>query len=537
MSKNTEFRSIIEAEIPRQPLPPRARARVEETYRLLGAQRSAPKHRFRKAWMISLSSAAACCLLLFGTNAAFPAFAEGLPVVGQWFRDMNSHSTYQKTLRLGKTVEGTYVADYGTEPIGAVSESGSYKMTIEDGFCDGENVTFSMRMELPKEEVEPIEYALPRSLSLSVNGEDMGLKVNDIILCPDGNGALIGAVTAALPQSVEDGEILRFSCSMSDFGGKDTSNADFEPCIPMDASFSLDFSLTANLSYNKAFSCSTEDNGIQLLNVEARPTVTRLKAVMPGEVSYNGDSVLLLENGTKLHLNRAKSSDDTADNTSAATIEEFLADENAEIKLNFDGIPVDTKKLIFRQYNSAMHEKVLAEFTLDLENCTAEASRTYEEDGVLALNGPFDYHFLFSEGALDGKNEYNESEAVNGLQISGLYWDSRDNGVSLSVYQTSAPYREIKAEILNASGDVVAEKVSENSSVCNSSLKTWYYNENCKGWNMALELGKEPHYGYNFYTVSDYLPAFGEVLTVRITDNQTGEVLVTKDVTMNEKSQ
>jgi len=538
MSKNIEFRSIIEAEIPRQPLPPRARARVEETYRLLGAQRSAPKHHFRKGLMISLSSVAACFLLLFGTNAAFPAFAEGLPVVGQWFRDMNSRSTYEKTLLQGKTIEGTYVADYGTETINAVSESGNYKMTIEDGFCDGENVTFSMRMELPKEEAEPIEYALPRSLSLSVNGEDAGLEVNDIILFPDGgDGRLIGAVTTALPQSVADGEALQISCSMSDFGGKDTSNKDFTPCIPMGASFSLDFSLTANLSQNKAFSCDVEDNGIKLLNLDARPTITRLKAVMPGTVSYDGDSVLLLENGTKLHLNRAKSADNTADNTTASTIEEFLADEHAEIDLSFDGIPADTKKLIFRQYNNAMHEKVLAEFTLDLENCTAETSKTYEEDGVLALNGPFDYDFLHSEGALEGKNEYNESKAVNGLQISNLYWDSHDHGVSLHVYQTSAPYREIKAEVLNTQGNVVAEKVSENSSVCNSSCKTWYFDENYEGWNRILEFGEEPHYAYNFYTVSDYLPAFGEVLTVRITDNQTGEVLATKDLTMNEKSQ
>lgn len=534
MRKNIEFRSTIEAEIPRQPLPPRARVRVEETYRLLGTQRSAPKHRFRKGLVVSLSSVAACFLLLFGTNAAFPAFAEGLPVVGQWFRDMNSRSTYEKTLLQGKTIEGTYVAEYGTETINAVSESGNYKMTIEDGFCDGENVTFSMRMELPKEEAEPIEYALPRSLSLSVNGEDAELKINDIILFPDGgNGTFIGAVTTALPQSVEDGEALQFSCSMSDFGGKDIRNEDFEPCISMDATFSLDFSLTANLSRNKAFSCDVEDNGIKLLNLDARPTITRLKAVMPGTVSYDGDSVLLLENGTKLHLNRAKSADNTLDNTTASTIEEFLADESAEIDLSFDGIPADTKKLIFRQYNNAKHEKVLAEFTLDLENCTAKVSKTYEEDGVLALNGPFDYDYLYCEGALDRKNEYNESEAVNGLQINDLCWDSRSGGMNLYVYQTSAPYREIKAEILNAQGDVVAAKVSENSSVCNSSCKTWYFDENYEGWNRMLE----PHYAYNFYTVSDYLPAFGEVLTVRIVDNQTGEVLVTKELTMNEKCQ
>lgn len=479
---------------------------------------------FLKKTAYAVSGLAAAFLLLFGTNAAFPAFAEGLPVVGKLFQSINRHDVFQTAIQ-GKTIQGTNVASYGAQKINAVSESGAYTMTVEEGLCDGQNLILALRMEVPQEEAEPMEYILPCELSLSANGADTGLGLNDVALFPSVDGGFVGTVTAALPQPAENGEKLEISFHMGDFGAKDKANKDFKPCIPMSADFTLDFDVTADLSGNRSFSCQAEDNGVKLLRVESLPTATRLTVAMPGREYVDGDNVLLLESGKSLHFNRRESTD--------ITEEIYESKEDVELTLSFDGVPAETEKAVFRHYKDSAHSTVLAESTLDLANGTAAVSHTYEEDGPLNPDSPFNY---FDYRFLTGGSEQVGTELESGFTAGRLLYDANEATFTITVEKAQGEYREIKVEVLNAEGTVVASDVSEYNTAT-SGAKT-YWDETTPHWeSYCANIGENAPNLYEITTPSlDYLPAYGEILTVRVTDTQTGEELTSREIAMTRRS-
>ena len=89
--KDAAFLEQLQQELPRRSLSPKATRRFEDTYKMLGVQQEAPvKKRRHKGLWVTATAACLCCGMLFGVNAAFPAFAEGLPGVGRFFEAVNS---------------------------------------------------------------------------------------------------------------------------------------------------------------------------------------------------------------------------------------------------------------------------------------------------------------------------------------------------------------------------------------------------------------------------------------------------------------
>ena len=78
--KDAAFWEQLQQELPRRNLTPKAMQRFEDTYRMLGVQKEAPvRKRRHKGLRVTATAACLCCGMLFGVNAAFPAFAESLP--------------------------------------------------------------------------------------------------------------------------------------------------------------------------------------------------------------------------------------------------------------------------------------------------------------------------------------------------------------------------------------------------------------------------------------------------------------------------
>ena len=88
--KDAAFLEQLQQELPRRSLSPKATQRFEDTYKMLGVQQEAPvKKRRHKGLWVTATAACLCCGMLFGVNAAFPAFAESLPLVGGFFESFN----------------------------------------------------------------------------------------------------------------------------------------------------------------------------------------------------------------------------------------------------------------------------------------------------------------------------------------------------------------------------------------------------------------------------------------------------------------
>lgn len=514
--------------IPRVPLSEKAEERFEQTYRLLGAQDS-PKKSHNRTWISSLSAAAACFLLLFGTNAAFPAFAEGLPVLGRFFQHIN-HTAYQKALSGTKTRQGTYADDYA-QPVNVSAQSGNYSLSVEKYFCDGESLMVYLRMTMPEEEAPTIEYLLAEEFDVTINSvsvSQVSKKKWGLFYPAEKPGEFDSAVLFQLPEHVKDKEHQRVIIKMADFGGKDVSAKEYanSPILLKGAAFELAFDAAADTSGNTEFDCSAEDGGIILNYAKFTPICSSLNVTVPAGKVTNPN--LYLMDGTRLPYN---SSDENY---------QHMADKAGfTTDAIFDSVPSGTEQVILRIEQSLNHDptaEILAEFTIDLKNGIATPSRIWEESGVLAKDGPFDYsslqNYVPEEGKPEGYVWYDETQTENDLLIGNISYGSEHSMFSLGVYHTISPYREIKAEILNTDGDVVAEGLSNDSSLCNNAYKTWYFNEKCSYWDMRIQNDIPVNYEYNFALSSEYHPAFKETLTIRLSDPETGEILTTADRTM-----
>lgn len=517
--------------IPRSPVSNRAEERIQETYRLLSGQEK-PRRSHRRVWISSLSAVAACFLLLFGTNAAFPAFAEGLPVIGGFFQHINRHNTpYQQSLSSVKTHQGTGAGDYA-QPIDLSVQSGDYSLTAEKAFCDGERLMIYLRMTIPEEEAASIEYLAAEDFHITVNGSSVsqvGKAKWGIFNPAEEPGNFVSAILLQLREPAADGEVQQVALKMANIKGKNISEKSYRNNpIPLEgAVFELSFETVADTSGNAEFDCKAEDGGITLNYVEFTPIRSGLNVTVPAWGVTNPN--LYLMDGTRIPYN---SSDESY---------QHVADKDGFTNdAIFDSVPAGTEQVILRIEQALNHDptaEIVAEFTIDLKNGTATPSRTWEEDGVLAKNGPFDYSVLQSYVVEEGKPEgyvfYDETLMENDLLIGNIDYSAEHSMFSLDVYHAISPYREIKAEILNADGAVVAEELSSDNSICGNAYKTWYFDEKCSYWDRRLQNNPtNTHYEYHFALSSEYRPAFGETLTVRLSDPETGEILTTADRTM-----
>ncbi len=537
-----EIYSVLEQEMPRRPLSPRAKARFEETYRILGAQEKAPRKSHRRVWITTASALAACFLMIFGVNAAFPAFAEGLPVVGQMFQSLNGNS-HAASLKMGKSVLGVNVADSLTKPIDVSQTSGDYTLTVQNAFCDGETMTIALDMTGPAEVLEQIEYTVVDSILLSVNGEKADFlsgsgesNRNDLFFSPNGKGKLAGAFVCRLPAPAENGEVLNVGLAMNGFSGKDRKASDYadNPIFMDGADFDISFTVEADTTHNRDFECPVEDNGVKLLAVHATPVRTQLKVTLPVELANRTDApitewepALYLPEGVRVTHNWRQTFPEGYD---------YEMKEEQTVDMTFDGLPEGTETAVLRIYEDTCQKTpdspraVYCEFTVDLKNGSAAVTQTYLEDGPLALDSPFDYEYLFTERS--------EVTMVNGFSLNGVFFDNKSSQFQLTIQQEPAPYRELKVKIENAAGETVAEMISSDSPIANSSLYSYYLDPASEFWEIFHsnpENNWGDNYTYNIVGVSEYHPACGEVLTVKVTDNQSGEELLTDTVGMTEK--
>ncbi len=533
---NREIYSVLEQKLPYHSLSPRAKARFEETYRILGTQEKKASRSHRRAWITTGTAMAAFAVMMFSVNAAFPAFAESLPVIGGMFRSINGNS-HATSLNMGKSVLGVNVADSLTTPIGVSQTGGEYTMTVENAFCDGETMTIAFDLAGPAEVVEQIEYTVVDSISLLINGEEADFisgsserGYNNIFFVPSGEGKLTGALVCRLPAPAKNRETLSVDISMKGFSGKDRKAKDYaDNPIPLDgADFDIPFTVAADTGYNLDFDCPAEDNGVKLLSVHATPVLTQLKMILPAELANRVDTpitlwepALYLPEGMKVIHNRKLTFPEGYD---CGTKEEQTID------MSFDGLPEGTEKVVFRIYDGEspnIQGHVACEFTVDLKDGSAAVTQAYLEDGPLALNSPFDYDALFTE--------QRETNMVNGLFVNSVHYDNDNRLFTVTIQQEPTPYRELKVELVNAVGETVAELISSDSPIAGSSLYSFYLDPTSEDWerfHQSPQSAWGENYWYNIVGVSEYHPASGEVLTIKVTDNQTGEELLTDTVSM-----
>ena len=511
--KDAAFLEQLQQEFPRRNLSPKATQRFEDTYKMLGVQKEAPVRRRRhKGLWITAATACLCCGMLFGVNAAFPAFAEGLPGVGRFFENLNGGFTFARN---NKAAHGANLDTYDTQDVDvfAVAENGSAQLEISQAYSDGQRLSFTLDVTLPVEQSDNFAYVCTREYAtVTVNGETLP-PVTVTGLSSTGDGHFSGMISCALNTPLEDGETAQVEFSLPDLSGYPRttdyeSKGDFVD-LP-GTSFQSSFSVMADTSYNVSGAIESADvDGAQVVSIDSTPTQTLITMNLP---EYKVYPKLYTIDGLEVKFNLAESGEKgafwpTSDLRSSTST------------LYFDGVPAGNDQIVLRLYPDGSEESVRAEFTIDLTTLEAVATTTYDDGGLLDLDGPFHYYSIWW-------TDEDEPFATQNTQMElrGVTFTRSENWFLINV-ATPDTYREVEASIYTADGTLLGTTISTKD--VPDGRGNGFLDESVYYWNMRVNAV----HTYDLYIPSEtYLPAWNEEFTVVVTDTATGEELIHQTV-------
>ena len=240
MKNDRKQAAEIRAYFAEEPVPEPVHRRLLETCRALEPRPQPEKRRFPwKRLAVSASSVAAAFLVLCGTNAVNPAFAESLPLVGRAFQLYNSQS---------KLAVGSYVGTYPhvDQPNAqAVAEESGMVLTLAEAYSDGEFIHLSFVLEdVPRQVSEDLD-CLSGRMEAQVNGAS--LEEAYLSLYPQGE-TLAGTVSLALQADASEGEKLELSYRVGDLT---RSYNDYQQEEGVDGAFSGQITVTVDTSHNQ----------------------------------------------------------------------------------------------------------------------------------------------------------------------------------------------------------------------------------------------------------------------------------------------
>lgn len=270
MKNDRKQAAEIRAYFAEEPVPEPVHRRLLETCRALEPRPQPEKRRFPwKRLAVSASSVAAAFLVLCGTNAVNPAFAESLPLVGRAFQLYNSQS---------KLAVGSYVGTYPhvDQPNAqAVAEESGMVLTLAEAYSDGEFIHLSFVLEdVPRQVSEDLD-CLSGRMEAQVNGAS--LEEAYLSLYPQGE-TLAGTVSLALQADAAEGGKLELSYRVGDLT---RSYNDYQQEEGVDGAFSGQITVTVDTSHNQRVEDFTSNGEVQVNWVEATPSYTQINYTIP----------------------------------------------------------------------------------------------------------------------------------------------------------------------------------------------------------------------------------------------------------------
>ncbi len=406
-----------------------------------GARVKKGKPSFGRGLRLGTIGVAAVFLLLFGVNAAFPAFAESIPGLGSIFTLLNGRG------EIGSQI-GTYEAliEQVNTKAAAAADSG-YGLTVSEAFCDGKYLYTALRFSCPEEAEQYEKLALAHTASRDTGEveQELTVKINGteakvLSALEDGQSISKGqcamALVAALPEEAAAGERLEVSLRVGAlygcYPGYQYVNGPEDDIIP--TGFTADYSVGVDLSANRDRELFAEDNGVRLYRIASTPGYALVELELPfwGRESDTllsdnraiiGQVYLYDEAGNQLRGSSALSDYDFNNEEECGSIRGTWV---------FDGPPAENQKLTLRVLEYGLdrapqderrQEKpgLFAEFTIDPVRGTAAASQSYQQEGYRWLDTQ-DYiaspkHPDFTGGYL--------ITGVRGYNLPGSPWTDR----------------------------------------------------------------------------------------------------------------
>lgn len=523
MIDNHQFQKDVSDYFSQEPVPPEIHARLLETCQMIQdipqAERRPPR---RKRLAISVASAAAVFLLLCGTNAVSPAFAEGIPLIGRVFQLYNQNKT-----RVGSYV-GTYhgVTQHHSQAI--TSGSQNLVLTLEESYCDGQYLHLTFSLEgMPSGLLKDLTY-VSANITATVDGTRQ--ESADLCLYPE-SSTLVGGASIPLDGKIAGGQILDVDYKITELTRYFQDGGSWDS---LQGSFEGSAHITVDTSYNQKETISGESGDVQIKSVKLTPSYTVIDYTIPfwGFSSYTVDFPrLYLQDGTPIAYNLNESD--------VPSPEEIPRDaKTISGSACFDGLPNGTETIILRflekDLDSCIEDgsespdtqvRVLAEVTIDLPSGQAVPSQTYLEEGMadasdyLTCQSKLFWMMPFDDPDMValGQSSWKTVAAIPGLfQNGNSLWELRYDGTLTAEFVTDGPVpeKDLRVTVFDENRTVVAAgRLSHNTAVEMESGGDTYFS-----WNTELQLK------------NSYKPRLLDTLTVTLTDPATGEEVYQRSV-------
>ena len=329
----------------------------------------------------TVAAAAACVLVLGGVNAANPAFAESLPLVGTLFSRINrAEDTRLRSEQLNQyaqTVEQT-----------AESAAGPYTVTLGQIYRDADWMRLSLVLTVEDDSLagfDTIRADAGGSMPLDT-AEASGALVleNGAAILEEGSGwftrqddhTFVMGLNYPLFLYEEDGPLSGETVTMNLYGlvacnvevleeethpwGGSYQQLEYHDETPLKGDYTLTFTIPEPGTEGiRTFTGPEEENGVTLHSLTATPAAAKLDIQVPAEGSIQPK--LTTEDGTLLKPERGE----------GVHVDENDSNSDYRWTYYFDTVPEDCRNVTVAVYNIVDCEspdgyEVLAEFTVPL---------------------------------------------------------------------------------------------------------------------------------------------------------------------------
>ncbi len=340
-----------------------------------------------RAWKTAVVSAAAAFVTLFAANAAFPAFAEELPVLGEIFKRLNSIGS------------NAFTYDGLVEGVDVSGNAGRYQLNVSEAYSDGKFLLFTLKLDSDDPEVLQMAYLQPSGAweggqsasTVTVNGERADMRKG---IHFEKRSDYETVCYAALPREYQNGDRLHVELGLDGLSGctqEDLDNAGTErPSLSLDEAVSLGFDVTVNTGYNQAAAAAVTDEGVTLDSWEISPTVFTAQFSYPYPGSLPGVfATAVTDSGEALpeeyayndFLKEPRFDKDFGDTVTTPFQFGAPAEGAKKIVLTLYNCPADRTFYDNWVDGGKMGRGVFGQFTIDLEAKTATPTEAYRAEG------------------------------------------------------------------------------------------------------------------------------------------------------------
>lgn len=399
------FDDILKNELELDYMPPEVNRRLQQVYFELPDPLPVKRKSSRLKPICASFSAVAAVLLLFGLNAVNPAFAEEIPLIGGFFRQINAGGHDADTVDTER-IEQHAVVPAEEDSSSLTAKNSAYEITVQSVYFDGRFLHSAL--ELASDiDIRENDYLLTTKILLNektvYEHQDDFDETQQTIQTPyirwmnTGDGRYVGNLKFTVPEEYRTGEPLQveYVFALLDMeaynnymgsGFEMESSGDMEQIRPTelgtDGGNSLSFEAVPDNSDTVEITAAAESEGALLSDFYTSPAGTEISLQIPIDSDFGSYAKLYTPDGREI-------SEFQSGSNSAFT---GYASGPLDSRFTFGGLKAEYETAVLQIFiledNEDQSIYRIAEFTIDIAGRSVVPSENHMDPESILYDNP-----------------------------------------------------------------------------------------------------------------------------------------------------